>query len=100
MESKLNEKYVTGYGKISNNRSITAEFNILQDLDKVFVQSQFSLGKPYVMLFNKTINVCQFFLSKYRDPFIYIIYNEISKIIPVEKCPLKKVIYKRNFTVD
>lgn len=92
MECRLNDKYLTGFSKISNNRSITVEFNFLQDLDKIYVQSQLSLGDPYVMILNKTINMCQFFKSKNRDPLMYIIYIQVSKIIKVDQCPLLKVV--------
>lgn len=91
MECRLNDKYLTGFSKISNNRSVTVEFNFLQDLDNIFVKSQLSLGDPYVMLLNKTINMCKFFQSKYRDPLMYIIYNQVSKIVKVDQCPLTKV---------
>lgn len=97
MECRLNEKYLIGYSKITDNRSVTVDFNFLHDLDNIFVLSQFSLGNPYVMLLNKTINMCKFFKSKYRDPLMYIIYNQISKIIKVDQCPLKKVVSNQLF---
>lgn len=101
MECRLNEKYLVGFSKISDNRSVTVDFNFLQDLDNIFVLSQFSLGNPYVMLLNKTINMCKFFKSKYRDPLMYIIYNQISKIIKVDQCPLKKGSYVvKDFNID
>lgn len=81
-----------GFSEIANNRSVTVEFNFFDDLDNIFVETQFSLGNPYVMFLNKTINMCKFFKSKYRDPLMYIIYSQVSKIIKVDQCPIKKVI--------
>lgn len=55
------------------------------------IQIEVSLGNPYVMLFNKTTNVCAYLERKHNDPVVTLLFDELKNIFKLTKCPLAKV---------
>lgn len=55
------------------------------------IRIEVSLGNPFVMMFNKTVDVCLFLEKKINDPLVNIFFKELTTIFKLTKCPLPKV---------
>lgn len=55
------------------------------------LRTEMNLGKPPVMLLNKTVNVCKMLEKKSNEPLVNIIFKEMMKSFKLPNCPFPKV---------